>query len=460
VDSGWFSNKGIVRHALFTYLSFLAILWSLAAVAVGVQTWIFHRTYPYDTILFIPEVRFSDFTIFYPRFEHYGKGDIFFSAPGFPFTYPAPLLICFLAIWKSSIHHLRVYFSLVLGFALTAALVSLRAISGKCYLSLPAIIAIISASVASFPMMFLIDRANLEGFVWMAASLGLFCLVRRFYSPAAVFLALAAAMKLFPGVLLLLLVAKRRYREFALAIVSWVAFTVGSLALTGPTFATAAKGIAGGIDFFRRTQILEFRPAEVGFDHSLFSCVKQVAFRFIHDVPRLNAVLPRIYFAYAVISILAFGGLYLLRLRKMPVLSQLLALSALSITLPFVSYEYTLVHLIAPFTILVLFLSTDVASGRVPLRRNQILSLLLPFAILFAPMSFLLRNGFGFGGQVKTIALFWLIYTATRIRLPSSLFSELSDRMVMEFRLEITQPEFQLLPQPCAAATGPKVPRQ
>jgi Glycosyltransferase family 87 len=450
----------MVRHALFTYLQFLGILWSLAAVVVGVQTLIFHRTYPYDTILFIPAVRFSDFTIFYPRFDVYGKGDIFFSAPGFPFTYPAPLLICFLAIWKISVHHLRVYFCFVMGFALTTAFVSFRAVSSKYYLSLPAIAAVISASIASFPLMFLIDRANLEGFVWMAASFGLFCLVRRYYSFAAVFLALAAAMKLFPGVLLLLLVAKRRYREFGLAIVSWFAFTVGSLVLTGPTLATAAKGIAGGMDFFRRTQILEFRPPEVGFDHSLFSCVKQVAFRFIHDVPRLNAVLPRIYFVYAVISILAFGGLYLLRLRKMPVLSQLLALSALSITLPFVSYEYTLVHLIAPFTILVLFLSTDVNSGRVPLDRNQILSLLLPFAILFAPMSFLLRNGFGFGGQVKTIVLLWLVYTACRIRLPSSLFSELSDRMVMEFRLEITQPGSQLLHQPGVVAIGPGVPRQ
>jgi Glycosyltransferase family 87 len=455
-----FLRRGIVRHALFTYLFILGILWGVAILVVSAQTFLFHRAYPYDTILFIPAVRFTDFTIFYPRFEHYGQGDIFFSAPGFPFTYPAPLLICFLGIWKTSVHHLRAYFCLVLGFALSAAFVSFRAVFTKWYPSLPAIAAVISASLVSFPLMFLLDRANLEGFVWIAASIGLFCLVRRHYSVAAVFLALAAAMKLFPGVLLILLLAKRRYREFALAIFSWFTFTLGSLVLTGPSFAAAAKGIAGGMDFFRRTQILEFRPSEVGFDHSLFSCVKQVAFRFIHDVPRLNAVLPRIYFVYAVISILAFGGLYLLRLRKMPVLSQLLALSALSITLPFVSYEYTLVHLIAPFTILVLFLSTDVSSGRVPLDRNQILSLLLPFAILFAPMSFLLRNGFGFGGQVKTIVLLWLVYTASRIRLPSSLFSELSDRMVMEFRLEITQPGSQLLHQPGAVAISPGVPRQ
>ena len=123
------------------------------------------------------------------------------------------------------------------------------------------------------------------------------------------------------------------------------------------------------------------------------------------------------------------------------ILNQLLALSALSVTLPFISYEYTLVNLIAPFIILVMFLASDVATGRVPLTRIQILALLLPFAVLFAPLTFLLLHGFGFGAQIKSLALLAVIGAASTIRLPSSLFSEVSDRFLMEFRLELIQRE-------------------
>jgi hypothetical protein len=458
VNSRFALRDSSLRQALLIYILTLAILWCIAFTIVAIQSFGLHRLYPYDTIFFLRDVRFTDFTIFYPRFELYGQGERFFSLPGFPFTYPAPLLLCMLGVWKVAPHPLRAYLCMVAVFAIFSGVFALRALPNSQRLGLAGAAAVISAAIASFPLFFLLDRANLEGFVWIAASIGLACFVRRRYSSAAVFLALAASMKLFPGVLLLLLLAKRRYRDFALAMASCAAFTLGSLWIAGPTLTRAAKGIATGMDFFRRTQVLAFRPMEVGFDHSLFGCVKQIAFRFIHDELRLSAVLPRIYFIYAAFAILAFGALYLLRLRRMPVLNQLLALSALSVTLPFISYEYTLVHLIAPFIVLILFLVSDVSSGRVPLERRQILSLLLPYAILFAPMSYFLYHGFGFGGQIKALALLYLAGVASWVRMPSSLFSELSDRMVMEFRFELTQPEFEPSRQLVSTATGPAGP--
>ncbi len=63
----------------------------------------------------------------------------------------------------------------------------------------------------SFPPFFLLDRANIEGLVWIATSLGLVFFVRRRYSSAALLLALAASMKIFSGVLLLLFLAKKQY---------------------------------------------------------------------------------------------------------------------------------------------------------------------------------------------------------------------------------------------------------
>jgi O-antigen ligase len=128
---------------------------------------------------------------------------------------------------------------------------------------------------------------------------------------------------------------------------------------------------------------------------------------------------------YSFFAVIGFLVLYLVKLRRMPVLNQVLALTTLSILLPFVSFEYTLVHLIVPFILLLIFLVTDIASGVVPLKRSEILALLIPFAILFAPLSFLIFFSVGFGAQIKALVLVHLVILCLRIPLPSSLFGDL-----------------------------------
>jgi Glycosyltransferase family 87 len=284
----------------------------------------------------------------------------------------------------------------------------------------------VASAIFSFPLLFLLDRANIEGLVWAATAAGLYCFATRRYALAAVFLSLATSMKVFPGVLLLLFLAKRRYRDLALSAVLYGAFTVGSLWVTGPSIGEANRGIAMGIDYFLHFQILQFRPLEIGFDHTVYSLIKWVILFSVPNIPHLNAILPRIYAPYAVATVLGFGAIYGLRLRKLPVLNQVLALSAISVTLPFVSYEYALVHLIVPFILFVVFLVEDVATGRVVLRKGQILAILLPFVLILGPLSFLiLMYGVGFGGQIKALALIYLIGASMKVRFPSSIFGEL-----------------------------------
>ena len=83
-----YQSSRAVNRALKTYLAVLGGLWSIALLFVAVRGMIFHQGYPFNTFLLVPSYRFTDFTVYDPRFAVWGQGDRFFSLPGFKFDYP------------------------------------------------------------------------------------------------------------------------------------------------------------------------------------------------------------------------------------------------------------------------------------------------------------------------------------------------------------------------------------
>ena len=420
------------------YLAVLGGLWGIALLFIAVRGFAMHQGYPFDTFLLPPAIRFNDFTVYDPRFALWGQGDSFFTLPGFKFDYPAPMLLGQLAYYKLSPAPLNTYLATVVLFAVTGGLLAAMAIPKNSRVAFLAGAAALCTAFFSYPLFFLFDRANIEGLVLIATALGLVCFAAHRYSSSALLIALAASMKIFPGVLLLLLLAKKRYRDFGLALAAIGVFTWGSLWLTGPTIARASEGITEGFVFLRQIQIFEYRPVDISFDHSLWAFIKQVCFRVLHDIPRVKALLPHMYIAYGIAAAAAFAAIYFFAIRRLPVLNQILALSALSILLPYVSFDYTLLHLFAPFASLVVVLATDGADGRLALTKGQLLCLLIPFAVIFTPQSYLTYHVVGYGAQVKTLALFAVIGAAIQVRLPSSLFNEIRpvETLLLDLDLE------------------------
>jgi hypothetical protein len=432
-----YRSRQAVSSALKTYLAVLGSLWSIALLFAAVRGIILHQGYPFNTFLFQPSLRFSDFTVYDPRFAVWGQGDQFFSLRGFKFDYPAPMLLGQLAYYKLSPAPLYTYLGTVVLFALTGGLLAAMVIPKHSRVRWLAAAAAVSTAVFSFPLFFLIDRANIEGLVWIATSLGLAFFATHRYARAALLLALAASMKIFPGVLLLLLLARKRYRDFCIALAAIGVFTCVSLWVTGPTTSRAAQGIMDGLAFLRQVQIFEYRPVDISFDHSLFAFVKQVCFRVFHDIPRVKALLPQIYLVYGLLSGVVFAAIYVKSIRRLPVLNQILTLTSFSILLPYVSFDYTLLHLFVPFTMLMLVLATDGADGRLRLTKTQLMCLLVPYAVLFTPQSYLVYHVVGYGAQVKTLALCALIVAAIRIPLPSTLFKELRSAETLWLELNL-----------------------
>ena len=88
-------TRSAVLRALRLYFIAVMGLAALASVVVLVRSVWLHESYPYNTLLFIPGVRFSDFTDNYTRMSHFGTPE-FFSPGPLPFTYLAASAYAFL----------------------------------------------------------------------------------------------------------------------------------------------------------------------------------------------------------------------------------------------------------------------------------------------------------------------------------------------------------------------------
>ena len=201
-----------------------------------------------------------------------------------------------------------------------------------------------AAGLMAFPFWFMLERGNLEIVVFLALAAGVWAYVRKRGYTAAVCFALAASFKIVPVVYFALFLRRRQYHLFAVACLCTVFFVLSSLWFAGPTISQAFHGIAGGVALFTRELLVDPKPDSIGFDHTLFSIYR----RFFFD-PATASFIYRLYTpVVGAIGII----LYLVRIRVLPFLNQLLCFSIAAIWLPPVSFEYTLIHLYLGIAIL------------------------------------------------------------------------------------------------------------
>jgi hypothetical protein len=125
---------------------------------------------------------------------------------------------------------------------------------------------------------------------------------------------------------------------------------------------------------------------------------------------------------YNVLAPLGFAALYLLRLRRMPLLNQFMAFAVFSVVLPYVSYEYTLVHIYLVFAAFLLFLVQDADIALVELKGARLNIVMACFAITFAPLACLAHERYQ--GQIKAIVLVVLLVITLLTPMPSTLFRD------------------------------------
>jgi hypothetical protein len=430
-----------VDHSLRLYLFAVVLLAVVGLSVVGIQRYLFHASYPRNTLLYEPNIRFTDFTSSSARVRHFGDPRMLssreYGGKDYPvFPYPTPAVYPHL-FYNQFSRPLRFYLASVLAVALAASVVfviKLTSLSGGS--KLPYLVVLVTL-LTPFPLVFLLDRGNLEGLIWFLVMLGIWLFYRTSYYSSAIVLALAASMKIFPALLFLLFIAKKKYSAFAVASLTVVLITIVALAGVGPTLKQAAldSSLSGGM--LTTTYIVGFRPWEIGWDHSIMAAIKQALYllsrlrHVTHDPSKLFIQVPGIQAAvtaYGVLAPLSFAILYWRRVFSLPILNQLIVLLLLSVLLPFVSNEYTLVHVYVAWGAFLIYLYQDVRKGRVQFKKWVVAAILICFAVIFSPQSYWV---FGYadtlGGQIKMAAMVTLLGLMLVFPMPSSGLGDLSE---------------------------------
>ena len=271
-------------------------------------------------------------------------------------------------------------------------------------------------------------RGNPEGLVWIAVCLGAMFFARRQYPGAAVAFGIASSIKPFPVLWFALMARHRRYREAVLGLVTAAGVTLASLLIIDRNPLRAWRQISGKNTFFT-DYVVAFRPmGEMTADHSLFQSMKTIA-RVVRN-HGLNFSNPeygmhpndplawKLYMAYLPLAAL-IALVVLWRVWNKPVLNQVFALACITLVLPMVSADYTLILLLVPMGFFLIFLLEDVAQGKTPMSMVKILCFLLPCAWIMATEPLLTLHA-----VFKCFALLLLLAASISIPLPSTLFGE------------------------------------
>ncbi|MCU1251994.1 MAG: hypothetical protein JWQ49_5023 [Edaphobacter sp.] len=380
--------------------------WSLAFIAGSVGL-----PFPYNWPMLSTDA-LHDYWNYIDRFKLLHTS-AFFTAPGYPFTYPAPAVVLykFLYFFGMSggflVYLILILAALAFAFMRIRDELLLRGLPKALAKGLPLLIL-----VASYPIIFCIQRGNLEILIAIGLALGTWAYWRGQTWRAAILWGVFGSMKLYPLLLLAIFLSFRQYRQFFVSILAGVTTTFLSLLYIGPDLRTALAGILGGLDAFLKLYSLKI-DYWIGFDHSLFALLK---------LNLRNIPLPALLHGYMLTLAVVMLALYFVRIRKLPVANQLLILTIASILLPPTSSDYTLLQLYAPFILLV-FVAIDA--------RERIAGLapcLVLLALLFTPTNFYFYSGHGAGGQIKCLLLLGLMTIALIYPFSSESASALVER--------------------------------
>jgi uncharacterized membrane protein len=279
---------------------------------------------------------YIDILVYKGRFTLYHSAKFFTSRAYSAFAYPAGAAPIYQTFYKTP-DPVATY--LIVAAAITCAAVVTAFFflkrRGATALLLPIILAL------SFPLIFLIQRANIELILWLLVGMGLIAYRRGLAVLAAILFGLAAAVKLYPILLLGLFLTRRRdVPALVVGVVTFVGSMAAAIAFTGPTFSLAANGFFTGVNRFQDHYVDVVSKVEIAFDHCLFSPLK--AYAYVHHTSPA-AWKPAYFFVAAILTTLLF-----LRVRKLPFLNRVVFLTSAMVCLPPVSFTYTLVHLYVP----------------------------------------------------------------------------------------------------------------
>ncbi len=345
---------------------------------------------------YVTRVDGLDLMTFYTRVQYVHTADFFSPAHGPAYAYPGAVAPIYWLLFR--VRYAQIPFVL-LGGGMTVVLGWLfaRALERRGVARWDARWFVVITLLCSYPLYFEFARGNVEIFMWVLTAVAVYEIPRDRVWLGAGLLGIAIAMKMYPFVLLGLLLTRRRYGPIVFSVVVAVLYSVFGLWVVSPDIGTAWRGINFGLQSFQQLYVVPYRPILSGVDHSLYGLIKRVL------GPLPWSTYAHILKVYTWTGALAGLVAYFARIRKLPVINQVLCLTVATVMLPPISFDYTLIHLYTPFVLWALWLVS--ADRRVGVSTRGMRALLVCFIVLFAQVGEVISHGDRLGGQIKAVAL-------------------------------------------------------
>lgn len=313
-----------------------------------------HHSYPYNTFLFAPHGRFSDF---FDSIRHASQLNPYFvesklePAVYFPFAYLFLYLI--FLIGKTFT------FSLIISIFLLALFLvyfNYKFLKTENSEKISLFKNIFIFSFLSYPFLFVIDRGNIESFVFIFIALFFYFYLKKDYMKGIIFLSFAIAMKMYPGIFLLLFLKDKKYREIAYAVFLTFALTFTSLLIFKGSLYSNIHGMFSGLNYFKNAYIIG--SMGTNYNSSLFGIIKICVLslkKLSWAAPFLSVKISAAVFSVLSLISVGLSSLYVLFVEK-TLWKQTAILTIVMILLMPVSFDYKLISLFIPVW---LFINSD-----------------------------------------------------------------------------------------------------
>ena len=318
---------------------------------------------PFGVVWISGDQQWCDFRAFQERSIHFRTAAYWFDYD-YPMTYPAAVAVV-LAMFYKLPHPLKIYLAVLFAGWIAWVIWFARGLAQRGIPAAQAVAFGVVILLTTWPVYYQFDTANIEGIMAIILFIGIVLVLRGgpgvWSWTAASMIAVAGAMKMFPAIMFALLLSKRRYKECAFGVALMAVLNYGSLAIVGPTISAAQEHIKDGFRFLRNNFVTPYASLQLNFSHALYMPVKYIvvfANRELHyggqHGPQLVelALVERTLTIYMVVMAIIGITLYFWRIRKLPMLNQVITLTVAAVLFTPFSSDYTLNHLLLPLSLM------------------------------------------------------------------------------------------------------------
>jgi len=295
----------------------------------------------YNTFLSSPDTAFSDFTSLLPLIK-----DLTPYAPPanwqnyFPLAF---ILIYPFEFFKNVYIAYSVFAVIFLGFFIK---MNIKAFGSEKFSGLENLQNIFILTFLTYPLLYLMDRGNLDMIILMFLTGFAYCFESKKYKLSAFFLALANAMKPFGALFLIIFLVKKRYKEFFLNLgLTFLFITGGFLFFKGNVLYQMNILLQSWFNNTNNYVYLNDNSFGMVNGSSLFVFLK-LLFCQLTPTPIISTFL--LSNIYTILSIIITIAVVILTFKEKIYWKQLTLLTFYMVFIPTVMYDYKLIFLFIP----------------------------------------------------------------------------------------------------------------